>query len=182
MVLDPDDRRFFVLDIPSHRKEDITYFNAIHQQLSNGGYEALMYDLLNENLSEFDPKIMPENFAGFAMKMEGASSIDRYIYTSIKESCWDHANIGPSSELQNITIDKFYEHYKAWCEHERQTISRKEQLGKRLRELIPRTMTKRTPREEDAKRPAFYVFPSLAECRFSIEKAYKQTSEIWEWA
>ena len=43
-----------------------------------------MYDLLHEDLSGFDPKIMPENFAGFDMKMEGASSMDRFIYTSLK--------------------------------------------------------------------------------------------------
>jgi hypothetical protein len=180
--LDPDDRRFFVLDVLAHRKEDTAYFNAIYEQLSKGGYEALMYDLLHEDLSGFDPKIMPENFAGFDMKMEGASSIDRFIYTSLKEGCWDHANAGPSAELQNTTIHRFYDHYKSWCEHERQNISRKEQLGKRLRELIPGTATTRNPREENTKRPFIYVFPPLAECRLSFEKAYKQTSQIWDWS
>lgn len=180
--LDPDDRRFFVLDIPAHKKENIPYFNAIHEQLSNGGYEALMYDLLHENLSGFDAKIMPENFAGFDMKMEGASSMDRFIYTSLKEGCWDHANIGPSSELQNVTIDRFYENYKTWCKYERQTISRKELLGKRLRELIPGTITRRSTREENAKRPVIYFFPPLTEYRSSFEKAYKQTSQIWDWS
>lgn len=36
--LDPDDRRFFVLDVSDSHKEDLAYFNQIHKQLENGGY------------------------------------------------------------------------------------------------------------------------------------------------
>ena len=44
------------------RKEDFDYFGKIRQQLENGGYEALMHDLLHEDLTGFDPKVMPENY------------------------------------------------------------------------------------------------------------------------
>jgi hypothetical protein len=74
--LDPDDRRFFVLDISSEKKEDVEYFNAFYHQLDHGGHEALMYDLMHEDLNGFDPKIMPENYLGFDMKLQSASSID----------------------------------------------------------------------------------------------------------
>jgi hypothetical protein len=180
--LDPDDRRFFVLDVSDARKEDLAYFNAIRQQLENGGYEALMHDLLNEDLVGFDPKIMPENFAGFDMKLESATSIDRFVHASLKEGCWDHAYAGPSATLTNVTIDTFYDHYKTWCEREKQLILRKEQVGKRLRAIFPGLATKRTPREENPLRPCIYIFPSLEECRISFEKFYKQSPAIWEWS
>jgi len=180
--LDPDDRRFFVLDISAERKEDFEYFGKIQKQLENGGYEALMYDLLHEDLSDFDPKIMPENYAGFDMKLESASSIDRFVYASLKEGCWDHANAGPSETLKDLPIDRFYDHYKTWCEREKQTVLRKEQVGKRLRTLIPGMTTKRTPREENPARPVIYIFPPLEKCRASVEKAYKQSPAIWEWS
>ena len=180
--LDPDDRRFFVLDISNTKKEDIPYFTAIRQQLENGGYEALMYDLMHEDLTNFDPKIMPENFAGFDMKMESASSTDRFIYTSLKEECWDHANAGPCGEIRNLSIDTFYTYYKSWCERERQSIVRKEVLGKRLKKIIPGVIVKKTPREQDRARPSFYEFPSLEKCRSSFETFYKQDSQIWDWS
>ena len=107
--LDPDDRRFFVLDVSDARKEDLTYFHAIREQLENGGYEALMHDLLYEDLTGFDPRVMPDNFAGFDMKLESATSIDRFIHASLKEGCWDHANAGPSETLKDQSIDKFYD-------------------------------------------------------------------------
>ncbi|MBS0620836.1 MAG: hypothetical protein JSS61_05210 [Verrucomicrobia bacterium] len=180
--LDPDDRRFFVLDVSADRKEDFHYFGEIRSQLENGGYEALMHDLLHEDLNGFDPKVMPENFSGFDMKLESAPSIDRFIYASLKEECWDHANAGPSTELKDLTVDKFYDHYKTWCEREKQSIQRKEQVGKRLRAIIPGMKTRRTPREENPMRPAIYMFPPLSECRISFEKFYKQNPAIWEWS
>jgi hypothetical protein len=180
--LDPDDRRFFVLDVPDDRKEDIVYFGKIRNQLENGGHQALMYDLLHEDLTGFDPKIMPENYAGFDMKLESASSVDRFIHASLKEGCWDHANAGPSSELKDLKMDQLYDNYKTWCEREKQVILRKELVGKRLKAIIPGLKTKRTPREENPTRPSIYMFPSLEECRISFEKFYKQSPAIWEWS
>jgi phage/plasmid-associated DNA primase len=178
--LDPDDRRFFVLDIPSDRKEDFEYFDSIQKQLEKGGYEALMFDLLNEDITIFDPKVMPANYSGFDMKLESASSVDRFLYASLKEECWDHAKAGPSGVLQDLTTDKFYDNYKTWCEREKQVILCKEQVGKRLRVIIPEMTAKRLSREEDPRRPFVYKFPTLEKCRSAFEKFYKQSPEIWE--
>jgi hypothetical protein len=180
--LDPDDRRFFVLDVSDARKEDLRYFNKIQKQLESGGYEALMYDLQNEDLRDFDPRVMPDNFSGFDMKLDGAPSIDRFIYTSLKESCWDHANFSPSESLQDLRIDHFYDNYKNWCDYEHQKIMPKEQVGKRLRIIIPEVEAKKAPRAEDPKRRVKYFFPSLEDCRSSFEKTYKQSPAIWEWS
>ncbi len=178
--LDPDDRRFFVLDISNTRKEDLSYFNEIHQQLEKGGYEALMYDLQNEDITEFDPRIMPENFSGFDMKLEGASSIDRFIYTSLKEGRWDHSNAGPSLHLEDLLINTFYDYYKNWCEYENQKALSKEQVGKRLRTILPSMQAKRCSNEEDSRRRSKYTFPSLEKCRSEFEDHYKQSPSIWE--
>jgi len=178
--LDPDDRRFFVLDVSDSRKEDLDYFNKIHQQLEDGGYEALMYDLLNEDLTDFDPRVMPENFSGFDMKLEGAPNIDRFIYTSLKEECWNHANIGPSQSLDDLLVDIFYDCYKNWCDYENQKIMCKEQVGKRLHTILPSMQPKRSPREEDPRRRWKYTFSSLERCRSDFENYYKQSPLIWE--
>jgi hypothetical protein len=176
--LDPDDRRFFVLDVSSDQKEDINYFGRIRQQLESGGYEALMYDLLHEDLTEFDPKIMPENFSGFDMKMESATSIDRYIYASLKEGFWDHSELELSERFQDTKIEQFYQWYRSWCLKERQTVQRKDAMGKRLKAIIPGLTIIRGARDEHPNRPRMYVFPTLKECRLSFEQFYKQNLEI----
>ncbi len=178
--LDPDDRRFFVLDVSDIHKEDQVYFGAIIDQLEKGGYEALMHDLLQEDLNGFELRKMPENFSGFDMKLASTSSADRFIYTSLKEGCWDHANTGPSGEIQNLIISKFYTHYREWCEWEKDDVMPQAQLGKRLHQIIPGIEVKRSPSSEGATRPNYYQFPPLDTCRSAFEQFYKQNPAIWE--
>src|SRR5690606_21751537 len=106
----------------------------------------------------------------------------RFIHTSLKEGCWDHGCTGPSESLKDLTIEKFYEFYRAWCDWEKQPVLKREVVGKRLRAIFPGIKTKRTPREENPRRPTMYLFPSLEECRAAFEKFYKQSPEIWEWS
>lgn len=54
--MDLDDRRFFVLDVSFHRKGDLQYFEFLKKEMSIGGLQALLYDLLQEDLSNFDPR------------------------------------------------------------------------------------------------------------------------------
>lgn len=49
------ERRFFVLEVSNKRMQDLPYFGAIHDQMTNhGGREAMIYDLLHRDLSTFD--------------------------------------------------------------------------------------------------------------------------------
>jgi hypothetical protein len=55
----PDARRFTVFDCGENHREDTIYFGAIQHQLEHGGYEALLYHLLNEvDLTDFSPRRM----------------------------------------------------------------------------------------------------------------------------
>ncbi|MBF8263689.1 MAG: Primase 2 [Parachlamydiales bacterium] len=178
--LDPDDRRFYVLDVSDSRKEDNAYFDAIVFQMENGGYEALLYNLLDEDLVGYDPRIMPENFSGFDMKLQSASTIDKYLHISLLRGCWDHPNVGPSSFMEEIKIDRFFDHYRDWCDRERLLIFPISQVGRRLRKIFPNILDSRPCGNEDGYRPRYYIFPPLAKCRKDFENFYKQDSRIWE--
>ena len=43
---DGDSRRYFILRVADHRKNDADYFAAIDEQMNNGGLEAMIYELL----------------------------------------------------------------------------------------------------------------------------------------
>lgn len=50
-----DERRFFVLDVQDHWKDDAENFSAMFSQMDHGGYEALMYDLIH---TQIEPGIL----------------------------------------------------------------------------------------------------------------------------
>jgi hypothetical protein len=57
-------RRFFVPTVSSDRANDHDYFAAIFKQLHDGGYEALLYHLLNEvDISDFNVRAVPKTAA-----------------------------------------------------------------------------------------------------------------------
>ena len=59
-----DDWRFAIFRISDHRAHDEAYFDPLFDQLENGGYEALLYDLLAYDLGTWRPfKDIPETEA-----------------------------------------------------------------------------------------------------------------------
>ena len=63
-------RRFFIPTVSENRVGDLAYFKKIENQLKDGGYEALLYHLLNEvDLQDFDVRRVPKT-AGLAEQVE----------------------------------------------------------------------------------------------------------------
>jgi Family of unknown function (DUF5906)/Primase C terminal 2 (PriCT-2) len=49
---DTGDRRWMVFDVNKARKEDRAHFGAIMAEMKNGGYEAMLYDLLHRDVTK----------------------------------------------------------------------------------------------------------------------------------
>lgn len=58
-----DERRYFVLDVSSARRQDHAYFEAIDEQMRTGGYEALLKLLLEMDISGFNVRRAPKTAA-----------------------------------------------------------------------------------------------------------------------
>jgi hypothetical protein len=52
----PFERRFVVLRVAETHRQDREWFVAIYQQLQNGGYAAMLYDLLRHDLVGWHPR------------------------------------------------------------------------------------------------------------------------------
>ncbi len=55
-----DERRYFVLDALELMIGNLAYFAAIMEELENGGYEAMLYDLQRLPLVGFDVRAVPQ--------------------------------------------------------------------------------------------------------------------------
>lgn len=134
--IDPDDRRFFVLKVNDSRKEDIFYFEQMQKELDSNGYEKLLHELLQEDISSFDPKIIPTNIDSFSVKLLSAPNEHRFIFTALNEGSFRVFDIVKTWE-EEIGERSLYLEYALWCDHEGIKISGKEDLMKTLKKLIP---------------------------------------------
>lgn len=176
--LDADDRRFFVLKISDLRKEDHQYFAAIEKQLRSGGYEALLFDLLHEDLDGFNPRAFPENIGAFDIKLRSANSAHKYIYEALVEVSFGITSTGNGGVWQDICIKDVFDDYCSWCKANGEKNVNREIFSKDLQKLIPSIKIIRP--NEEGKRPRKYKFPDLDTARAEFCKSYKAGAEIWK--
>ncbi|AMN40182.1 primase-helicase family protein [Rhodoplanes sp. Z2-YC6860] len=54
------ERRYFVVKVNDEHLQDHAWFNAINKQLENGGYQAMLHDLLLRKIGDFHPRQLPK--------------------------------------------------------------------------------------------------------------------------
>jgi hypothetical protein len=171
--LDADDRRFFVLQVSEKHKEDHAYFKAVQEELNDGGYEALLHDLLHEDLTGFNPRKLPSSSNSFSIKMRSADSPHRYLYEVLNQGGF---TIGKTIEGDlpvwqgQISKETVYEDYVAWCQNSGEATLSKEQFGKVIKKFIPSVEEIRP----GGTRKRCHKFPSLRQARNDFSKAYKE--------
>jgi hypothetical protein len=74
-----DARRYFVLNVSDARMQDGTYFAAIVKQMNSGGREALLHSLQHRDISDFDPRRVPQTEALAEQKLHSRRGIDRLV-------------------------------------------------------------------------------------------------------
>lgn len=176
-----DDRRFLVLEVGARRKEDKAYFGAIVRQMNEGGLEALMHDLLNEDLTDFDPRTAPFSRYNFDVKLRGAKPHQQWWYERLCEDAedWD----------PNPTKQEIYRSYMDWCKEQGRRPEPPSSFGKSFLTLFPdrhvgevrqwKTINEPSMVSATKKRVRCYDLPSLAESRKCYETMSKSGPEIW---
>jgi len=179
--LDADDRRFFVLNVSEGHKEDFSYFESIQKQLENGGYGALLYDLLNENLTNFNPRRLPNSSAAFEIKLRSAKDTHKYVYNVLNEGCFDVGNSTPHGNWPKdpMSTESIFQDYCAWtARNGKKDQSDKDIFLREIKKLLPGIRDTRPT--ENGIRVRKIVFPKLDEARKIFEKSYKATEDIWD--
>jgi len=173
--VDLDDRRFLVLDVPDVHKEDHTYFKAIYDEMHNGGFAALLYELQHIDLTDFDVRKVPISPFGWDLKLRSMQSVPAFWYERLRDADDDNW----AAEIQCTSL---YEAYLSWCEPGRRFRPETAALfGKDLRKLVPQLAEKKKQIHHPfPSRKRFYCLPDLAVCRAAFEQIAKSGPEIWK--
>jgi hypothetical protein len=179
--LDPDDRRCCVIKASEKHKEDRSYFKALQDELDAGGYEALLHDLLNENLTGFDPRAIPKSSDSFDIKIRSADSAHRYLHEVLREGGFsvgnDQENEYPVWQ-ETIPKNDVYKDYVLWCQNSKEICLPQAIFGKVINKILVSVEDKR-PSKQPGKRSRMrcYKFPSLRQVREEFCRAFKETIE-----
>ncbi len=175
---DLDDQRFFVLDVSPKRKEDGAYFNTLERQMQEGGYAALLHDLLKEDLSDFDPRRMPTTGTGFDIKIKTATSSEKYIFEVLRMGAWNIACLEGGWEFyREKPTTAIFDFYREWCEKEGLRQQTNAEFGETLKKLI--VSCGRSRPSINGHRIYCYTFPSLEVCRKEFQTFVKEPDSIW---
>jgi hypothetical protein len=116
-------RRYFIPSISSDRMQDHTYFGALIDELNNGGYEALMYELMNTDISRYDVRNAPITEGLLGQRGEshkgpeafwidilntGQLNVDdkslNRFYPSISKEYWCNDEVTGKDLMGNVTV------------------------------------------------------------------------------
>ncbi|MFH1933309.1 MAG: primase-helicase family protein [Pseudomonadota bacterium] len=162
-----DERRFCVLDVSDNYKGDRLYFNKIYKTMENGGRAAMLYDLLQTDISGIDLRQIPRTPALLEQIIESMTPVQSYWFDCLKAGgiCDDY---WPDDE----EIDKVYDQFIRHCQDSGiRHRDAKQLFGRKLRKICPGLEIKRPRSMTDANRPQHYYFPDLEQCRRDLEKA-----------
>lgn len=104
-----DERRYFVLCIPEERKQDQDYFTALYAELNDGGPAAMLFDLLNYDLSKFNLRSIPQTQALVEQKLRSLDPAAKWLY-----DCLCNGQIGGwdwEDDRFYVVTQKVHEYY-----------------------------------------------------------------------
>ncbi len=164
-----EERRFMVLDVSDKYIQDLDYFKAIFHQMNHGGREAMLYDLLETDLSGVDLRTIPRT----------AALLDQIIHTmsTAKKFWFERLRAGTLIDEHRewevyVITEKLYKAYLDFatnCGDRYRLIDR--EFGKELRRLCP--AVKRGHRTIDSREKWILYVPKLETCREQFEKIVK---------
>lgn len=191
-----DDRRFVVMDVAEHRKDDHQYFGQLHAEINNGGREAFVWELLNRDIAQFNPRILPQSRAfqstKFEAKVRGSDSVTQWwidcLYSGeIMATVEREESVGITTRIvkqrENLALgwesgsveverDAVYNAYVEWANRTRRHVETQTSFGRKIRTLTKIQDTRRGPKGGPLKR--MYRLDTLDTARVCLDTKMKQ--------
>lgn len=176
-----DERRFAVFDVLPHCANNHQYFAEMDEELRNGGFEALLSDLLDFDLSGVNLRQIPKNGALLDQKIRSLDPIEAWLLGRLRAGAPTRKHDGwpeyiPCEALRDDYIRSSEE---VGIKRKAQEV----QFGIKLLSLVPDLSRKQKviASEEGpmTRRAWVYELPTLDRCRARFEAVLGQT---YDWS
>jgi hypothetical protein len=171
-----DERRYFVVDVNDTKMQDTKYFHKLAELMKNGGREALLFELLNYDLTNFNVRKVPKTKALQEQKLLSMSPDQEWWYSKLQEGILLPGQNHWEQEVQkNDLLEDYLEYMRKIGIMRRSNATT---LGKFLMHVCPEGYPASVQKwvespEYDRSgferlkkhRPYFYSFPTLENCR-----------------
>lgn len=164
-----DERRFCVLDVGDGCAQNHGYFAEMDEELTAGGRERLLHDLLTFDLSSVDVRTIPKTKALLDQKVRSLDTIDNFWFERLQD--------GGDWPSRIVASDLYGDYHKASTMI---GVGRKRgpaEFGARIMKLAPGIRKTRPAIETEpgvTKRAWCYELPSLNECREAFDELMGQ--------
>jgi len=175
-------RRHMVLAINESKKEDIPYFAAIDVEMLTGGREALMYELLQTDVSGWNANPVPMTDAKLANIIQSLDETRAWAYhildTATLPNLFGAAGEWPD-HTEEVSANAVREHFKnfhkgAGMHVAKNTQAQATQLGMFVRKAFGvRRVRQGAPKVGQKGRSYVYVFPAIDAARACFQKYTK---------
>jgi len=153
------DRRFVILDVNQQRARDTEYFGKMIKQMESGGYEALLWFLMNLKIDIDLRNCMPDTDAMKDSKVYSMTPVQTFWHECLVEGEFETGNSWEEPHSKRILHESFKERSRK-NEHTSREVFMKE-----LKKIVDFKET-RIHRERSL------IFAPLEECRDDFEKSF----------
>ena len=174
-----EERRFVIIDVGTDYMQDHDYFEKVVNQMENGGYEAMLYDLMHHDYSDVNLRKIPQTKGLQEMKIHSMTPIQIFWYNILTNGYLSEE--GNSKWPEWISVNEFYQHYCDGLGRSQYDKGGVTQFGMEIRKLMPKftTSKRRVKNHLSKKQVKGYELPSLKECRRHFDKI-TQTKNDWD--
>lgn len=170
------ERRFAVFEVEKGRGRK--FFAELNYELDHGGREAMLYELLHRDISNFDVWQIPQNAALAAQKVHGMSPSAGWLLRAA-ESGW-RMRAADSGTWQDFIepyegaypVQEVYASFLRYCDernirnHNLNEIS----FGISLRKYMPRGFPEKVRKMKEGISASYYIFPEAENVANHIRK------------